>query len=215
MVFPLEFCVFVCEFFVFISEGYILTQRLRKPIFNLVRLVTGLGIVVLTTSCQATPAATLPSTPQTSSSQAAATYFQAPGTIGLSAAASAVKKGQSFEVEVVINTTIPIRGAQWTLKFDPAALRGEAFEEGSFLKNWADQNNGSTLVLPEPKFDNQNAEVSQSGIAILSQSAGGVSGQGVLGVYRFTALVDAPPLAQILKARVADENGNMSDITIK
>jgi hypothetical protein len=118
------------------------------------------------------------------------TVFTASGIMTLSADISLVKSGAAFTVEVIIDTSSPLRGAQWSLRFDPAAMKCDSFEEGSFFKNWAAANNGSTLVYPQPVIDNQGGTVSDSGIAIMAKNSGGVSGKGVVVIYHFTALSD-------------------------
>jgi hypothetical protein len=137
------------------------------------------------------------------------------GTISLAADLAGVNKGASFAIAVIIETGGILRGAQWSLKFDPGLMKCASFEEGSFFKDWAAANNGSSLVFPQPAIDNQNGTVSDAGIAIVSRDSGGVTGRGVAGIYRFTALSDSLKMPGLQKAQGADEKGNMSNLQVK
>jgi hypothetical protein len=183
--------------------------------FKLIALTAGLVLLLLAASCGGPK--NIAGTPQNTPNTATATNqskFVAEGAISLSADLGGIKKGASFSVNVVINTSSLVRGAQWSLQFDASLEQCESFQEGPFLKDWAEARKGSTLVFPQPKIDNTTGKISDTGIAIMSQTPGGVSGQGVLGTYRFTALSDSPKMPALLNVRVADDEGNMSDIKV-
>jgi hypothetical protein len=185
-------------------------------VISLALCMLALAAVTMTPACTSAAPSTQP--PEYSRIIPSGTHqpvFTASGTMTLTADLPAVKSGAAFSVELMIDTASPLRGAQWSLRFDPAAMKCDSFEEGSFFKNWAAANNGSTLVFPQPAIDNQVGTVSDSGIAIMSKNSGGVNGKGVVGIYHFTALADHLKMPELLKARVADEKGNMSDISIK
>jgi hypothetical protein len=65
-----------------------------------------------------------------------------------------IHTGEKFAVNIWIKTSIAVRGVQWRLTFDPQKLRCDSAQEGDFLKNWAVQHEGSTLVFPQPETDN-------------------------------------------------------------
>jgi hypothetical protein len=185
-------------------------------IISLALCILALAAVTVTPACtSAAPSTQPPEYTRIIPSGTLQPVFTASGTMTLAADLSTVKSGAAFRAEVMIDTASPLRGAQWSLRFDPAAMKCDSFEEGSFFKNWADANNGSTLIFPQPVINNQSGTVSDSGIAIMSKNSGGASGKGVAIIYHFTALSDNLKMPELLKARVADEKGNMSDISIK
>jgi len=127
-----------------------------------------------------------------------------------------IEAGEEFNLEVRVDTDTACRGAQCALSFDPALMKCDSVAEGSFFKDWADDNGCSTLVVPQPTIDNDQGQVSVVGIAVMGGSGGGVKGSGVLCTYHFTALADgtaAPTLSDVV---VADESGQaIPDVEVK
>lgn len=125
-----------------------------------------------------------------------------------------VKSGDSLEAKILIETKSALRGAQWNLSFNPQVLRCEKVTEGSFFKDWAIAHNGETILFPEPEIDNAGGHVSDVGIAILSNQEGGVSGQGIVCTYSFTALSQSVEIPVLSDVQVADVNGKMSKVIV-
>ncbi len=123
-----------------------------------------------------------------------------------------IKQGHMFAVEVRIDTKTACRGAQCVLSFDPALMRCDEVIEGSFFKDWASANGGSTLLMPlSPSIDNNQGRVpaaGAAGIAIMGGGQGGVQGEGVLFSYHFTALADGTAEPTLSDVVVIDVSGN-------
>ncbi len=136
--------------------------------------------------------------------------------LSISIANRNVNAGETFTVDVRLETDTHCRGAQCALSFDPAQMKCDSVAEGSFFKDWATANGCSTLVVPQPTIDNDQGQVSVVGIAVMGGSGGGVKGSGVLCTYHFTALADgtaAPTLSDVV---VADESGQaIADVGVK
>ena len=93
-------------------------------------------------------------------------------------------------------------------------MQCNSVDEGNFFKDWAAANNGVTVVYPQPVIDNQNGNISDTGIAVMTQKEGGASGNGVLYTYHFTALADQVTAPTIVNARIVDSKGNMLMVTV-
>ena len=128
--------------------------------------------------------------------------------VSISMADREVKQGDSFTVEVRIETDNLCRGAQCALSFDPALMKCERAAEGDFLKDWAADNGGSTVVIPQPTIDNVQGHVSAMGIAVMGCGAEGVKGSGVLCTYYFTALAEGTASPTLSDVVVIDASGN-------
>jgi hypothetical protein len=119
-----------------------------------------------------------------------------------------IEQGDMFAVEVRIDTDIACRGAQFELTFDPVLMKCDEVVEGGFFKDWAADNGGFTLVVPQPTIDNDQGHVSVMGIAVFGGGTDGVKGSGVLGSYHFTALVDGTASPTLSGVVVSDVSGN-------
>jgi len=102
--------------------------------------------------------------------------------------------GGTFSLDIVVTTDKPSLGAQTQVTFNPAVLQCQSISEGNFYKDWATQNGGSTLVIPNPTCDNTNGKTSPLGISILGAATpdaqgngGGPTGSGVFFTINFTA----------------------------
>jgi hypothetical protein len=111
-----------------------------------------------------------------------------PGTsISVSMDSNSVDAGASFDVSVVVDTDVPIRGVQFALDFDPSLAEVDSVDEGPFLKDWAESAGNQTLKFPDPQIDNNAGHVTDIGIAVVGTNEGGASGQGVLATYHMKA----------------------------
>ena len=118
--------------------------------------------------------------------------------------------GSTFDIKVVINTDgVTSRGAQCSLTFDPSLLQCDSVDEGDFFKTWAQSHSCSTLVFPAPEINNNVGQVSDIGVAIMGQTAGGPSGSGTFCTYHMAAKVGARGQSSITltDAQVADQTG--------
>ena len=123
-----------------------------------------------------------------------------------------IKQGDMFAVEVRIDTKTACRGAQCVLSFDPALMRCDEVIEGSYFKEWASANGGSTLMVPLTlSIDNAQGRVpatGAAGVAVANGGQGGVRGEGVLLSYHFTALADGTAEPTLSDVVVIDVSGN-------
>ncbi len=115
-----------------------------------------------------------------------------PGTsVSVSLDSNSVNAGDNFDVNVVVDTDVPIRGVQFALDFDASLIQVVSVDEGSFLKDWANGSGNQTLKFPEPQIDNNAGHVTDIGIAVVGTGQGGASGHGVLATYHMTAKAGA------------------------
>jgi len=96
--------------------------------------------------------------------------------------------GSTFDLNVVINTDKPTRGAMAAVTFDPSVLKCTGVDEGTFYSTWATANHASTTVYPAPAVDNTAGKVSDTAVIIISTApSGGPTGSGVFLKLHFIA----------------------------
>jgi hypothetical protein len=167
---------------------------IQKPVL-LVSLVI-IVLILLVGGCSSgsiTSIKPISSTPpnKTSTASSKTTVSGKDITFSLKIANKDIKTGQSFTIDVVIESKLALRSGQCGLNFDPTLMKCEKVEEGSFFKDWASKNGAITMVLPQPSIDNSRGSVSTQGIAVMGSTvSGGVNGEGILCTYNFTALKD-------------------------
>ncbi len=116
---------------------------------------------------------------------------QSPTSMMVSPQAINVEKGETFAVNVLIDTDIPAGAAQCAITYDPHILQCDEYTEGSFFKEWAAGKGYSTMMLPTGSIDNSSGIVNTTGVFIAGLSGNpseGVTGEGVFLSYTFTAL---------------------------
>lgn len=130
-----------------------------------------------------------------------------------------VNPGDSFTINLVINTKVPSQGAQASLIFDPAAMSCNTVTEGDFYKTWAAANGVSTTMMPaQPAIDNDGGIVQTTAVMVMGQTtaeqqgseAGGAQGQGVFLSFQMTAKsgISTKAVIKIGQARLTDSNGD-------
>lgn len=108
--------------------------------------------------------------------------------LALKAPAGPVKPGDTFDVAIELTSDTPSRGAQAVLHFDPKLVEVVGVTEGTFYKDWAQQNDASTILLPaKPTADNQQGIVPTIAVALLGSMGQGPVGSGTLLVYQVKA----------------------------
>jgi hypothetical protein len=128
-------------------------------------------------------------------------------TLSVLLSSDTLKKGDKFTASIMVDSRTAIRGVQWALSFNPQTMHYESASEGNFFKDWAAANNCTTLVFPEIKVDNSNGQIADLGVAIMGSHPGGVTGNGTLFSYQFTALADNPPAPILQRVILSDQNG--------
>ena len=107
-----------------------------------------------------------------------------PGTrVSFSAAATQVKVGNIFTVQLKAENTSDLAGWQGDITFDPTVLKADSVSEGDFLK----QSGGHTHFL-KGTIDNTEGRITAIGAARVSE--GGVNGEGTLMTVTFTAIAN-------------------------
>jgi hypothetical protein len=116
--------------------------------------------------------------------------------LGFSPAEKTADAGETITLDVVIDTgSTKIRGWQGGVVFDSEMLECTGLAEGGFLKKFGTDATESPFA--DPEIDNDTGEVNHIGYAIVSQTAGGVSGKGVLCTLTFKVKEDASDSTQI------------------
>jgi hypothetical protein len=136
-------------------------------------------------------------------------------TASLVLSAATVKAGETFSIDVKLDSQIPTRGAQCGLTFDPKLMKCEGVSEGGFFKDWAKAHDCTTINYPQAKIDNSAGTVSDYGIAVIGSTPGGPSGNGVFCTYRFTSLAAGAPAPKLIGVIMADEKGVTSMAVVK
>ena len=142
---------------------------------------------------------------------ASGTVSANPGTnISLSPDSVSVNAGDSFDVDVMIDTDGLVRGVQFALDFDPSLLEVASVDEGPFLKDWAKSNSATTLVFPQAEIDNGAGHVSDMGIAAMGAVPGAPTGHGVVATYHLKAKAGAKGVSPLKLSDVvaSDDQAN-------
>jgi hypothetical protein len=109
----------------------------------------------------------------------------------MSASNPSVKAGDTFDLNINIQTDTETRGAQAALVFDPALVEVVDVVEGDFYKSFADTIGASTMMVPsKPKVDNEKGTVQGVGVVIMGGSTSGpmgAKGNGVFVTYHLKA----------------------------
>jgi hypothetical protein len=153
-----------------------------------------------------------PLTPATGSSSTPASLPVSDAKFSVSLDKQSIKAGDAFSAEISVDTRTLCRGTQWNLSFQAKDMRCDGFSEGNFFKDWAAANDGTTIVFPQPNIDNTNGIISETGIGVMAQKAGGATGRGVLCSYHFTALTDGVTAPLLFNILLADENGKIFQV---
>jgi len=178
-----------------------------------------LAITMLLSSCSNSIAKTVLNT--TSSGNSTTTKTATTGTsLSISVDKPNVNTGDSFTINVIINSQVASRGVQCALSFDPSAMQCNGVTQGNFYTDWASANNVTTAVMPaSPAIDNTQGIVATWAVAVMGQisgseysnaSPGGAIGQGVVFSYSMTAKtgINKKISLQLSAVKVMDENAD-------
>jgi hypothetical protein len=122
--------------------------------------------------------------------------------VSMSPSTQSVSPGEAFQVDLVIDTDTPSRGAQASLTFDPVLVEVTEVTEGDFFKAWAEASGNFTLLFPEPTIDNVAGEVSGFSVAVIGTNPGGPTGSGLLWTYHMTAKAEVTGTSDLVLADV-------------
>jgi hypothetical protein len=104
-----------------------------------------------------------------------------PTTVRLSPDALALKPGQSFEIQVWLDTAYTTRGVQFGFTYDPKLIEVTKVTEAEYYRTWAIKNHASTTVIPGVSIDAEHGVIKPLAIALLGGPPNdGPSGSGLI-----------------------------------
>jgi hypothetical protein len=142
-------------------------------------------------------------------------------TMSISVSQQQIAPGDNFTVNVIESTTIPSRGAQCALSFDPSAVTCDSSTVGDFYSTWANDNSCQTVDFPtQPTIDNTAGTVSTVGVAIIGEDVGmqkngipgGVTGQGVFYSFDMTANAGVSKTINFILSNVEIDTADAQEI---
>jgi hypothetical protein len=152
------------------------------------------AIVVLLSSCgssSANPASTTSPSANQKITSTKTSIASADERLSISLDKTQVNPGETFIVNVMVDSKQVTRGAECALSFDPAAMQCTGIKEGNFFKDWANANSANTTQVPsDPQIDNAKGTVEATGIALMGGMKGatvGPQGSGILFSYTMVA----------------------------
>ena len=172
------------------------------------------GYVISTPTSTATATATATSTPTPSEPVA---------TMSVSPAILVVSPGAQVNLNIVLSSNMPTRGAQAGISFDSSILNCTQLGEGTFYSTWAASNGGSTLAFPTPTYPTPNptqpssGQIGTMGVSILNVmgtpnpngGVGGATGSGVFLTLQCTAKTGITGVSPITLTNVVVANDNI------
>jgi len=115
-------------------------------------------------------------------------YAQTGGTSMEAPLKTGLQNGVPFGLDIVIDTDVATRGAQFRLQFDPAVIQCQSPTEGAFYSTWASAHGASTLLYPNPAVNNTEG-YAEIGVAVMGGQSGGPTGRGVFATMQCTPQV--------------------------
>ncbi|MBN1368441.1 MAG: IPT/TIG domain-containing protein [Dehalococcoidales bacterium] len=115
------------------------------------------------------------------------TYVAPSGTVSFNPNPLSIIKGDSFEIDLVIDTSTGFLAWQSEINFDASRFQCTGIQEGDFLYYYALNNGGLTVPIAASVIDNVNGKITGLGYAVLGIGGVGRSGSGTLCVLSFTA----------------------------
>jgi trimeric autotransporter adhesin len=128
--------------------------------------------------------------------------------MSISPSSQTVNAGDTFSVDVTLNTTGQTRGAQFSMNFDPALVEVNTITEGTFYSDWATSNPPAFTYFQPGTINNTAGTVSMYAVGILNGS-GGPTGSGTFIVINMTAKasVSGTSVLDLIDTFVWDETG--------
>ena len=91
-----------------------------------------------------------------------------------------VNPGESFQVDIVINTDAPTRGLQLGMTYDPRLVQVDRVEPGPFYQAWSDAHGGQGAALLPFQPENGNGRLNVGAIVLLGGPVDGPTGGGTV-----------------------------------
>jgi hypothetical protein len=109
--------------------------------------------------------------------------------VSLTPSVVTARPGESFAVQVSVNTAAPSQGSQFGLKYDLGLLQVLGADEGTFYRDWAKDHYASTLFLRSTGVDPELGRLKTMGIAVVGGQMGfGATGPGLVATVHFQAI---------------------------
>lgn len=105
----------------------------------------------------------------------------------VSPATQTVDPGESFIVQIYINSDVVNRCAQADVQFDPTLIHVNSVTEGTYYSSWASSHGGGTQYQA-PTINNTTGLINDAAVVVTGAAGQGVTGSGVFIVINATAL---------------------------
>ena len=133
-------------------------------------------------------------------------------TFSVSPVNQAVDNGDNFTLNLLVNTSVAIRGWQTDLTFDAAKVQCSGVTISNFLKDYAQAHGGSTTSM-SCKIDNTLGKITAINCCIMGASnAPGATGTGILCTLAFTAKSAVNSSCQLSLANALASDSNADEI---
>jgi hypothetical protein len=130
----------------------------------------------------------------------------------VSPSTSSVNPGQSFQVDIVINTDAPTRGLQLGMTYDPHLVQVDQVLPGSFYQAWSDAHGGQGAAVLPFQPENGNGRLNVGAIVLLGGPVDGPTGSGTVLSVRMTARGDVQGRTSLLLTDVIVSNPQAESI---
>lgn len=98
-----------------------------------------------------------------------------------------VSPGESFQVDIVINTDAPTRGVQFGMTYDPRLIQIDQVVPGPFYQAWSDAHDGQGAAVLPFQAQNGTGKLSVGAIVLLGGPVDGPTGSGTVLSLHMTA----------------------------
>jgi hypothetical protein len=98
-----------------------------------------------------------------------------------------VNPGESFQVDIVIDTDTPTRGLQLGMTYDPHLVQVDRVDPGPFYQAWSDAHGGQGAAVLPFQPENGNGRLDVGAIVLLGGPVDGPTGRGTVLSLKMTA----------------------------
>jgi hypothetical protein len=132
--------------------------------------------------------------------------------MSISPATQTVDADDSFDVDVVVDTTGLTRAAQFDLSFDPSLVQIDSVTEGSYYSDWITDPQNEQTYFVAGTIDNEAGTLTMAAVSILSQNPGGQTGSGTFITVHMTAKEEVSGTSDLILSGVLVFDENMDQI---
>jgi hypothetical protein len=102
-------------------------------------------------------------------------------------ATRSVQPGESFQVDIVVDTSTPTRGIQFGMTYDPKLVQIDQVLPGPFYQAWSDTHGAQGAAVLPFQPQNGNGRLGVGAIVLLGGPEDGPTGRGAVMSIRMTA----------------------------